>query len=645
MRINKSLLMISLLLISILAISAASAADDMVDADIDVASSEISEVSVDDVQATDKNVLSDADEVSVVTQNTPYNENATIDISVNGTLADDSTIKLFIDGEDKGDLNLSAEGKASYVIPASTLDVGKYFIEAVVHNGTSSFGGRSTLNITKVTPIVSVSDVTVKSGDYITIPFNVTDDKGKAIPGDVIVTIVWENDVISKHIKLNDNSSAGFNIADIIGIFGGNSTGNGTGTGIGDLFNRNGTNGTGNGTGIGDLFNRNGTNGTGNGTGIGDLFNRNGTNGTGNGTGIPGIGGNSTGNGTGNGTGDFDIASILAMLMGGGNNTGAKFAYVFEKGVYNVSVEYLSNRNYNGAINDTAKLTITPLEDVLINATIETAKNMSDNTTVSILLTDGYEKPIAGGEINVFLNGENKGKVTANEEGKASITFSNLLKGDYELLLNYKETNKTFDFFVNVERMGTVIEYEDMNTTSVNEKVDGRIGEDFQVTLKDNEGKALANRFVQIGFNGKIYNRTTDDKGQTKLQINLFYTGDYTFAVCYLGDDAYNASFIVAKIKVSKQTPKITTKDATYKADAKTKNIKVTLKSAKDNAIKDKKISVTVNGKTYTAKTDEKGVATVKVSLSKKGTYSFTAKYAGDSGYTQVSTKGILTLK
>ena len=55
--------------------------------------------------------------------------------------------------------------------------------------------------------------------------------------------------------------------------------------------------------------------------------------------------------------------------------------------------------------------------------------------------------------------------------------------------------------------------------------------------------------------------------------------------------------------------------------------------------------AVEVNGKTYTGTTDSKGVATVKVSLSKKGTYSFTAKFAGDGMYKETSVSSKLTLK
>ena len=68
-------------------------------------------------------------------------------------------------------------------------------------------------------------------------------------------------------------------------------------------------------------------------------------------------------------------------------------------------------------------------------------------------------------------------------------------------------------------------------------------------------------------------------------------------------------------------------------------------KTVNGNPISGKKISFTVNGKTYTASTNSKGVATVKVSLNKKGTYSFTVKFAGDDTFAAVSSKAKLTLK
>lgn len=224
------------------------------------------------------------------------------------------------------------------------------------------------------------------------------------------------------------------------------------------------------------------------------------------------------------------------------------------------------------------------------------------------------------------------------DELNASVADLNTKVDD--LLKIIDELNKTTELNHTV----TKIIYENMTTTSVS-SLDGRVGKYFVVQLVDADGKALANKAVQIGFNGKIYNKTTDENGSAKLQINLAAKGTYTFAIAYLGDDKYNGSFEVAKIVVTPQTPKLTTSSKTYKATAKTKTLTATFKTVNGNPIKGKKISFTVNGKTYTGTTNANGVASVNVSLSKKGTYSFTAKYAGDSIYGAVSKSSKLIIK
>ena len=199
------------------------------------------------------------------------------------------------------------------------------------------------------------------------------------------------------------------------------------------------------------------------------------------------------------------------------------------------------------------------------------------------------------------------------------------------------------------EKQATVIVYNNMSTRAIG-PTDGRTGDYFYFNLTDINGKPIANTPMQIGFNGKVYdyehnNISTNENGTAKLQINLGYKGDYTFAICFLGDEKYNASFAVAVIKVDVQKAKLTVPNKSYKANAKTKTLTATFKTEKGNPIVGKSVKFTVNGKTYSAKTNDKGVATVKVSLNKKGTYNFTVKYGGDSTYAAVTQKAKLTIK
>ena len=197
---------------------------------------------------------------------------------------------------------------------------------------------------------------------------------------------------------------------------------------------------------------------------------------------------------------------------------------------------------------------------------------------------------------------------------------------------------------ISKERIETEIIYENMTTTAVDVDTDGRVGEYFYITLKDKDNNLLANKPVQIGFNGQVYDRTTDENGQARLQINLKNAGTYTFAVSYLGDDDYNGSFIVAKIVVNKQKGSLTVPSKTYKASAASKTLTATFKSASGKVVANKKITFTVDGKSYSATTNDKGLATVKVSLSKKGTYSFTVKFAGNTMYAAVNKTGKLVI-
>ena len=150
---------------------------------------------------------------------------------------------------------------------------------------------------------------------------------------------------------------------------------------------------------------------------------------------------------------------------------------------------------------------------------------------------------------------------------------------------------------------------------------------------------------ITFNFNGKTYYKTTDKNGYVKLQINLAKKGTYDIVACFLGDGNYDASFKSSRIKVNPVKAKLKVTSKTYKRSYTKKTLTAKLLSPKGKAVTGKKISFKVNGKTYAAKTNSKGIATVKVKLNKKKTYKFTAKFRGDDTFKAVVAKGKVVVK
>ena len=160
------------------------------------------------------------------------------------------------------------------------------------------------------------------------------------------------------------------------------------------------------------------------------------------------------------------------------------------------------------------------------------------------------------------------------------------------------------------------------------------------VYLKDNEGNAIANAKVNVNLANKVTPITTNSKGQATMAIGQA-PGTYYAKITYP-----EAKQDTAKIVVKKATPKLTAAKKTFKKSIKTKKYTVTLKTNQNKVMKNTKLTLKVNGKTYSAKTNSKGQATFKITkLTKKGKFTAVVKFAGNKYYNAKTAKPKITVK
>ena len=226
------------------------------------------------------------------------------------------------------------------------------------------------------------------------------------------------------------------------------------------------------------------------------------------------------------------------------------------------------------------------------------------------------------------------------------------------ILNNTRNTNISNIFLNNIKSFITSVNASNINTDNIsiastkaaaskvivsNLKVKAKDDGKLKITLKDDNDKAIANKVVTVIVNGVSKNVTADDDGVAYLDVKYATAGTYYVTALFNGDDDYKASAGTAKIAVTKRASSITAPKKTFKVKA-TKKIAITLKSS-GKAVAGKKVTVKVNGKTFTAKTNSKGVAKVTVKLTKKGTFKYAAKFAGDKTYKAISKTGKIVVK
>lgn len=285
------------------------------------------------------------------------------------------------------------------------------------------------------------------------------------------------------------------------------------------------------------------------------------------------------------------------------------------------------------------------------NVTVDVVENIDPELSISIAnITEGKDVVINikthanyTGIIPVQIGNATYNVTVTN--GTGSLVLPGLAVGNYNAtaVFNanafYNASTKNTTFTVKA-KVATSISAANVATTYATSK-------NIIVTLKDANGNVLAEKIVNVVFNGKTSTIKTNANGQVSLAIGTkLAPKTYPVTFSFAGDDELLASSGSANVIVKKAKAKLTAKKKTFKAKKKIKKYTITLKSDKGKAIKNAKVTIKVKGKTYKAKTNSKGKATFKIKkLTKRGKHKATVKFAGNKYYNKVTKKVRITVK
>ena len=212
-------------------------------------------------------------------------------------------------------------------------------------------------------------------------------------------------------------------------------------------------------------------------------------------------------------------------------------------------------------------------------------------------------------EVNFIVNG-NDHIVKTDEFGVAKLVNC-LVSGTYSIEIRNLATGET------LTKKATIV---DRITQNRDINVDYSYSANYKIRLYADNGQAVgANERVIITLNNVKYSVMTDKNGDVSFKVSGLLPGTYTITAEYKGVKVSNKVAVKQILKA---------KNAKFKKSKKVKKYKVTLKTSSGKAIKGKKITLKVKGKTYKAKTNKKGVATFKIkNLKKVGKFKATIRY------------------
>ena len=329
-----------------------------------------------------------------------------------------------------------------------------------------------------------------------------------------------------------------------------------------------------------------------------------------------------------NGTATVDFTDLKDNFLETGNVITASFPGAFDYVVSNPHVQFnVSDSDIPGVLTETKIIA-------------ENQNIVYGEGTIYASLVDNNGYKLRNKIISVLINSKNLiGKT--NDDGLLKLSIDEN-SGKYDVIFNF---NGDDDYAPSSTSKKLVISKATPKITVSTLTTYPMSDEYLKIKLTTNVGNALINQMITFKFNGKTYSVKTDKNGIAKVKVSLTNKKSYSVKVTYAGSTNYKPISKTGKIvvKTGSKKSKITAKNIKVKKNAK-KIFSLKLTALDGKAISKQKITVKINGKTYVAKTNSKGVAKVTVKLNSPKKYNVSMKFLGNKLFKASSKTNTITV-
>ncbi len=222
------------------------------------------------------------------------------------------------------------------------------------------------------------------------------------------------------------------------------------------------------------------------------------------------------------------------------------------------------------------------------------------------------------------------------KDGVATIIIPDLAAGTYNEVVSYHDPTR--DYGDTSDNVTFTVKVNEAKIINKDIKKDYNSNYKYEIRIIGVDGEPVKGVEIKISINAKTKSYKTDSRGYITIKLDKTYTpGKYIVKLSYKGVSSKHI-ITVKQILKSNKVVKV-------KKNAEKVVLKAKLKSSNGKAIKGKKITFKVKGKTYMAKTSKKGIAkvTLKNKVIKKfkagKTYTIKITYLKDTIKTKLKVK------